>query len=148
MRLTDEQIREIAEELDCGFRCFWNRQSNELLFVPDLDKNPEMENEVYDEDFEKLDNNFFDYNEIKPMESSDTFEMMEEFTELVDNSELKNKLATALARKKPFREFKFIIDNSGIDREKWFDFKNKKLKEWVLSKVEEVEKHSEENNIR
>jgi hypothetical protein len=33
--LTQEQIKEIAEQLDCGFKCYWNRKNNELIFIPD-----------------------------------------------------------------------------------------------------------------
>ena len=59
--LTDDQIKEIAEQLDCGFRCFWKRKTNELLFIPDTGRYPESDNEMFAEDIEKLENNFDDY---------------------------------------------------------------------------------------
>ena len=37
IKLTDQQIKEIAENLDCGMRCFYNKQSGEiktLLVLP------------------------------------------------------------------------------------------------------------------
>lgn len=137
--LTDKQIKEISGQLDCGFKCFWNRQTNELLFIPDTDRFPESGNEIFDEDIEKLENNFGDYDEIEPMQSRDAFEIMVGFTEqLADNNRLKNKLIFALNSKKPFREFNYVIDNSVEYRAEWFDFKNEKLKEWVLRKIEEI----------
>ena len=134
--LTDEQVKEIAEQLDCGFRCFWNKQTNELLFVPDTNRFPESDNEAFDEDLQKLDNNFDDYDEIESMESSDSFEIMKKFAEqLTHNNELQQQLIFALNNNKPFSRFKNVIDNSGEYREEWFEFKNEKLKEWVRKKV-------------
>jgi hypothetical protein len=30
--MTEEEIKEIAEELNCGLRCFIHRKSKEILF--------------------------------------------------------------------------------------------------------------------
>jgi hypothetical protein len=48
---------------------------------------------------------------------------------------LQEKLFNALNRKHPFREFKFVIDNSGEYRNAWFDFKNKQYFEWVENQL-------------
>ena len=139
IKLTDEQIKEIAEQLDCGFRCFWNKQANALLFVPDTNRFPEMDSEAFDEDLEQLDNNFDDYDEIESMQSSDSFEIMKAFAEqLKHNNKLQQQLIFALDNNKPFSRFKNVIDNSGEYREEWFKFKNEKLKEWVMKKVAEI----------
>ena len=144
--LTEQQIKEIAEQLDCGFRSFWHRTTNELLFVPDLLSNPEFDGEIFDQDLEKLDNNFGDYIEIEKPNSSDSFEIMANFTErLNDNEKLKNELTKAWNKKKPFREFKFVIDNSGVYRQQWFDFKNAQLKQWVTDKLNEATYDNREN---
>jgi hypothetical protein len=66
---------------------------------------------------------------------------MEAFADQLPNKlDLKSKLFQALERNKPFREFKFIIDNSDY-REEWFAFKNLKLQEWVEEKIEEINKN-------
>ena len=60
--------------------------------------------------------------------------MMMEFADKLDNNEkLQNRLLDALRMRKPFREFKFVIDNSGVYRQKWFDFKN----QWQINYVDE-----------
>jgi hypothetical protein len=144
--LTEQQIKEIAEQLDCGLRSFWHKPTGELLFVPDLNNNPFADAEFFEEDLEKLDNNFKDYIEIEKPNSSDSFEIMANFTEqLNDNEKLKNELIKALNKKKPFREFKFVIDNSGAYRQQWFDFKNAKLKQWVKDKFNEATYDDREN---
>ncbi len=56
--------------------------------------------------------------------------------QLDDNPALQSQLIAALNKRKPFREFKWVIDNSGIYREKWFEFKHEKIKAWVVEKFE------------
>jgi hypothetical protein len=69
---------------------------------------------------------------------------MEQFTEtLPDSNSLKNRLINALNKRKPFREFKFVIDNSGDYREQWFDFKKQKLEEWVREKIDRLNRLDE-----
>ena len=71
---------------------------------------------------------------------------MADFTEqLDDNSELKRQLIAALNKKKPFREFKFVIDNSGVYRQQWFNFKNERLKQWVNDKFKKATRHDRKN---
>lgn len=43
----------------------------------------------------------------------------------------------ALNRSKPFRNFKWQIDNSGDYRQVWFDFKRRRYKEFVKKQIEE-----------
>ena len=137
--LTNEQIKEIAEQLDCGFRCFWNKKSGELIFIPDTLKHPLMDIEVWAEEQEKLDSDFGNFFEIDPLESTDSFEIMEKFVDtLSDSNHLKKQLIEALNKRKPFREFKFVIDNSGEYRQKWFDFKNQELQNWVRERFDEI----------
>ena len=137
--LTQEQIKEIAEQLDLGFKCYWNINIGELLFIPDELKYPDIEIETWSDQIEKLNNNFNEYKEIDSLESHDSFEIMVDFVEtLSDSNELKDNLIDALNSNKPFRGFKFLIDNSGEYRQKWFDFKNMKLQEWVVKRFSEI----------
>jgi len=142
--LTKEQIKEIAEQLDCGFRCFLNKKNGELIFVPDEYKHPGMETEAWTDELEKLEENFTDYFEIEQLESSDSFKIMADFVEsLSDSNKLKSRLISALNKNKPFREFKFVIDNSGEYRQQWFDFKTRKLQEWVTDNFDRISRLEE-----
>ncbi len=139
MNITEDQIKEIAELIDCGYRCFIHKQTGELISVPDLFKYPEMDMEAWSEENEKLENDFLDYIQVEPLESYNSFQIMENFAESLDDSNrLKDRLFEALNRKKPFREFKYVIDNSGEYRQQWFDFKNACLKDWVRKSVEHI----------
>ena len=137
--LTKKQINEIAEMLDCGFRCFYNKQNGELIFIPDTSKHFDMDTEAWADEMGKLDNNYHDYFEIDGLESRDSFEIMTDFVDsLSDSDKIKNRLIAALNKRKPFREFKFVIDDSGEYRQIWFDFKSKKIQEWVKERFNEM----------
>ena len=86
-----------------------------------------------------MENNWGDYVEIEKPQSKDNFEIMVNFAEhLGDNNQIKNKLFNALNKKKPFREFKFVVDNSGKYRQQWFDFKSSQLEKWVVERFNEI----------
>jgi hypothetical protein len=134
---TKELIKEIAEQLDCGFRCYIHKENGELITLPDENHHSGMDMELWADDMEKVDENFGDYFVINPPESSDSFRIMEDFVYTLPESEsLRKNLIYALNQRKPFRQFKSIIDNSGPFRQQWFDFKDRKLQEWVADHIE------------
>jgi hypothetical protein len=137
--LTQEQIKEVAEMLEIGFTAYWNKKTNELLFIGesanDLD-------EGFQEDLKKLKDGRKDYIEIPRLESWESFKIMEQFVdELPDSLELKNELIVCLNQKHPFKHFKFAIDDSGDYREKWFDFKS----EWMQNYVKDILRYLNDN---
>jgi len=131
LTFTKKQIKEISEQLDCGFRAFYHKQTGDLIFVPDTNRYINMDTDAWQDELDKLDENFLDYREIDAMEASDSFRVMADFAEQLPYSKLRDKLLNALNKTKPFREFKFVIDNSGEERQSWFDFKNKRYIEWT-----------------
>jgi len=132
---TTENIKEIAEQLDCGSRAFIHKTTGQLLFVPDENFLTAIDLDSWDEELEQLENNFTDYYEIDKWTSSEAFETMSEFADKLTDSNLQNRLFDALRKNKPFREFKFVIDNSGDFRQQWFDFKNKWQKDFVTRQL-------------
>ncbi|MFN7600953.1 MAG: UPF0158 family protein [Bacteroidota bacterium] len=89
----------------------------------------------WDEANEEIENNFDSYVEIQKMDSHESFRLMENFVDTVDNVPLRDRLKEALRRPKPFANFKFDIDHSGLYRQKWFDFKKQQMIEWVRGQV-------------
>ncbi len=125
-------IKEIADQLDCGFRAYCHTTNGQLLFIPDFDNNIYAAEEPWEEELKQLEDNFDDYKEIEKWNSHDSFEIMKDFAlELSEDKQLQEQLLNALEKKKPFREFKSIIDNAGAYREQWFEFKSKRQQEWV-----------------
>jgi len=60
---------------------------------------------------------------------------MELFTNQIDNVELQSELEIILQKRKPFQNFKHVIDNSDY-RKKWFDFKKAELEIIVETELE------------
>ena len=118
-----ELSKEIADQIELGYRVFMHKKTGHLLFVPDMDNYPDMEPEPWAKEFEELKKNSKHYNEIEKWSSHEAYEMMTEFAEQLNgNRQLQITLLKALTGKKPFREFKFVIENAGGYRAKWFEF--------------------------
>lgn len=144
--LTKEQIKDLSEQLDLGFQAFFHKTSDELLFVPDPNRFIDMDMSSWEEELNKLEEDFMDYIKIEGMDSNEKFQVMADFTEELDNKKLRDKLVSALNKHKPFREFKFVIDNAGEYRQMWFDFKNLRNIEWTEDQLVEVKKSIESQN--
>lgn len=129
---TTDKIKEIAEQLDCGFRAFIHKTTGQFLFVPDENFLTAIDLDSWDEELEK---NFTDYYEIDKWTSSEAFEIMSEFADQLTESNLQSRLFDALRKNKLLREFKFVIDNSGDFRQQWFDFKIKWQQDFVARQL-------------
>jgi len=82
---------------------------------------------------------------IPKRESRDEYEWMVEFTESLNDENLKEKLEIALDGKGAFRRFKNVLLNYQEKREEWFKFRNKKMKQDILEWCKENEiKYEEE----
>ncbi len=63
------------------------------------------------------------YLRIDPVSSREQYRWMERFIPMVDEGELKNKLAQAIDGKGAFRRFKDVLMTFSADRERWFAFR-------------------------
>jgi hypothetical protein len=145
IKLTDEQIKNIAEELECGMRCYYHNETSEIKSILDFDKNPGADPECWEEDLNEIEEHYDDYIEFEGMESHESFKIMEDFATWIDDLGLKSALFGALSRKHPFRNFKNIIDNSGPYRQEWFDFKSQRYIEWVKDIIAVHNRREEED---
>ena len=132
-------IKEIAQELDCGNECYFNQKTNELICLPNADLMAEAGEdyykEIFQEDFKKIESQKKDLMKFEVLESFESFKIMEDFKNQVKDDEFEKKLDQALNRRKPFQNFKNLIDNSEY-REKWFQFKQKEIEKIVLKTIE------------
>ena len=135
MKLTDEQIKSIAEDLECGMKVYVHIETKEIKTIADLDNNFYSDEEAWAEEIKEIEENYDKYVQFEKMDSRESFRIMEKVIETLKDEELKKKLELGLNLSKPFRNFKDIINNAGEYREKWFEFKNIKYIEYVKEQL-------------
>jgi len=129
-------IKEIAENLDCGFNCYYNPNTNEIVTIPNFSNISDEEEfkEIIQESLEKVNKQKTDFIKIEVLESFESFKIMERFVEQITDQQFKSELEDILQKKKPFQNFKYLIDNSDY-RQKWFDFKQRELERIVENQL-------------
>ncbi|GAP71677.1 hypothetical protein SAMD00024442_16_32 [Candidatus Symbiothrix dinenymphae] len=130
-------VKQMADSLSAGFVCFFNPDTLEMEDIPQS----LLREMVFDddEDEESDEDSPFNLNhdkwdkctKIEPLESSESFVIMENFVEQLPNGSEKNRLIQALNGRKPFANFNNVIHNSKY-RENWFDFRQKELEKHVI----------------
>ena len=118
MNLTSEEIKSIADDLECGMKVYVHKETKEIKSIIDLDENIYADKEVWEEDIKEVEENYDKYLEFENMDSRESFQVMEEFVVTVDDEELRKKLELGLSLSKPFRNFKDIIDDENEYRNK------------------------------
>lgn len=71
------------------------------------------------------------YLRIDPVSSREQYRWMERFIPMVDDSELRGKLAHAIDGKGAFRRFKDVLMTYAADRERWFAFRSERLRTFM-----------------
>ncbi|WP_339739448.1 UPF0158 family protein [uncultured Sunxiuqinia sp.] len=136
MKLTEKQIEEIADNLDCGMRCFYNLKTGGIKTLLNFDSWIGADEEPWEEEAKEIDENLDDYFEFEGFETHESFRIMADFAERIDDPKLQDQLINALNRPKPFRNFKWQIDNSGEYRQQWFDYKKMRYIQRVKEQID------------
>src|SRR5688500_14561570 len=71
------------------------------------------------------------YLRIDPVSSREQYRWMERFIPMVDDNELRGKLAQAIDGKGAFRRFKDVLMTYAADRERWFAFRSERLRTFM-----------------
>ncbi len=110
---TDELIMAF-EDFGTGLQHFFDRQTGEVLSL--------LEEDMDEEDRERLDAEPDRYLLIEPVPSSVGYEIMRDFVETLPEGKVSRELARALQQSLPFRRFKDVLLNYPSVREDWFRF--------------------------
>lgn len=135
-KLKPHIIKQIAQELDCGFDCYYNSKTDEIVAIPSFSQFSDEEDfkEAFSESLDKIEKHKTDFIKLETLESFESFKIMELFVEQMSDQNLKAELENILANKKPFQNFKHKIDHSGL-RQSWFDFKQSELEKRVETEL-------------
>src|SRR4051812_12894265 len=96
--------------------------TGEVLRVVDGVADPQMHARI------SADSNYL---RIDPVSSREQYRWMERFIPMVDETELRGKLAHAIDGKGAFRRFKDVLMTYATDRERWFGFRRERLRTFM-----------------
>jgi len=149
IEIKPELLKEIAEYLDTGTLCFYNKTNGELVTYPEGLEDSGLEDE-WAEVIEKIEASPDDYFQIEKMNSVEAFEVMESFINGIRHIPTHNKFIDTISRKKPFAHFNNMLSYYPDLREQWFAYKLQNYIEFVKSQVElsETEKEPFDGNFR
>lgn len=133
MTLTDKHIVEIAELLDCGMICYFHRPSGTIESHSDP-YDPYFDPEPWQDIIDKIEDDIDNYDRFEKMDSNQGFLVMENFAHSMADNVFKEKIFDRLSKRKPFQNFKILIDSSNY-RQDWFDFKKKAYIEFVKRQI-------------
>ncbi|KAA1239374.1 UPF0158 family protein [Aquimarina sp. RZ0] len=130
-------VKEIAQELDCGFDCYYNLKTDEIIAIPSFSQFSDEEDfkEAFRDSLEEVEKHKKDFIKLEVLESFESFKIMELFVQQLTDQNLKLELQSILTNKKPFQKFKYKIDHSDF-RQNWFDFKHRELEKRVENELE------------
>jgi hypothetical protein len=93
--------------------------TGEVLRVVDGIADPEMHSRI------AADSN---YMRIDPVSSREQYRWMERFIQMLEEGDLRDRLAAAIDGKGAFRRFKDVLMAHGPERERWFAFRSERLR--------------------
>jgi hypothetical protein len=93
--------------------------TGEVLRVVDGIADPEMHARIASD---------ADYMRVDPVSSREQYRWMERFIPMVEENELRERLAAAIDGKGAFRRFKDVLMAYGPERERWFAFRSERLR--------------------
>ncbi|HEX7366852.1 MAG TPA: UPF0158 family protein [Pelobium sp.] len=138
VKLTDAKLSEACDNLQMGMKVFYNIGSREITSVPDFDEfEMDDEEELWKAETDKVKSDSKNNIELKKMSSHQSFKMMENFAETVDDKTLQRRLFSCLNGKKPFAHFKAAVDNDEVYRQNWFKFRDDAQVEFTKEQIED-----------
>lgn len=133
MKLNAIDINKIAQEIEAGMKVFINKKTLEFRSVLDWDDMNEPGFWIKEE--RKIKKEWSDFIVINKMEVHESFQIMVDFTDEIEDQRLKEDIIKILKRKSPFANFKMEIESSN-HRQKWFDFRRKKHEDYIRNELD------------
>lgn len=132
IKLTEEQISDIAQDLEAGLKCFIHKVTGEVKTLPDeLNGNMEIDEELWQDVIDEIDNDEENFIVIEGMDSRESYMLMEKFIDTLEDKQIAARLSNAINVPKPFHTFRYELNYSDEYLKKWYAFKSQQMIEWV-----------------
>ncbi|MEY2924063.1 MAG: hypothetical protein RLZZ337_611 [Bacteroidota bacterium] len=131
MQEDNTLLREIAEQIDLGQICYFNKKTKQHFFIP---SQVEDDAEFYQEAIQRKKDEKKELIEIKAFDSKTAFLLMEEFVQGIDDFEVQSSFMEALYNERPFANFKQKARQHRVEKE-WSAFRVERLSKSVSDSI-------------
>ncbi len=76
---------------------------------------------------------------IPDLSSHESYVEMENFIRTMKNGRLQDRLWNAIQKRKPFSQFRHVIQQNPDDLQRWYDYKDEQMKKRTLAWLEDIE---------
>ncbi len=123
--ITPDKLKEIAGTLDTGMHCFYHLPTGVLETYPDeLRMMGDTDDPIWDEAKDKVRKNIDSYLAFEAMNSHESMKVIRVFIANIDDDGIRLRFEDAVNFKKPFQNFKQLLNNYIDLREQWFVYKD------------------------
>lgn len=145
MNISERQIDDIAQDLSSGMICYIHKETNAIkaLFDESHEYYADLDMDLWGDEIREVQDNLEKYIKIEKWSTHEAFRFMVDFVQEVDNPKIKERLTEALNRGKPFRNFRRVVDNQGDIDQQWFEYRDKRQREWVRRYLRNIELQKE-----
>lgn len=133
LRIDLDELCSAMEDSSDEHNYYLDIETGKLLLISDY-----MDDEETKKLRDKVDENFDRYEPLPKAESYEGYEDIEDFIGTISDDNLAELLHVAVSGKGAFRRFKDVLERYPEERERWFQFKNDKLKQRALEWLENI----------
>jgi len=138
MQIPPTLISEISALIQSGNLVFIHRESLEVVFYPDEDQIPDMDEDDWQTEINKINADPKKYIKLLNMNSRHRFSLMEDFIETVKDADMQIDLRKAIIVRQPHATFNSTINRSAIYKPLWVAFQGAKYVEWVKKQMDVI----------
>lgn len=136
IQITPKLVKEIAETLSMGLDVHIHKETGQLVSLPDSDDMAYTDEEAWKEELDTLERDPEAYYQIERWSSREAYEIMESFAHQVPDAVMQEKLFDALDRRRPFRNFRDVLEDSEHYLQQWYDFEARRQQDYVKKELE------------
>ena len=123
IRIDTDMFIAAFEDHNYEIHHYLDTKSGEIVFITEFDMPEEDElKESMEEEPER-------YVYIEPIDSSESFRVMEEFVGQLEEGDIQDELSESLRRRNPFRQFKDMLYRYPGIKEEWFWYHDQRMTE-------------------
>ncbi len=138
IKIDSEDLINAFEDHSDSFEYFLDLENGNVVVFPKDSSEDEFEEEPAESEGynrEIVENNPGRFIYVDPIESNESFEIMEDFTSTLSDDVIKDKLISALSKRKPFRHFKDALYDFPAVQKEWYKFHEEEMEkiayEWL-----------------